>query len=57
MPDSNATYDRFIRSGLAAGFTDDQIDFLWSFLAEDIEKLETAVRRMAGDKVMDQPHD
>ena len=23
------TYDRFIKSGLAVGFTDDQIDFLW----------------------------
>ena len=26
-------YDTFIRSGLAAGFTDDQIDWLWEHLS------------------------
>lgn len=25
-------YDRFIRNGLAAGFTDDQVNFMWEFL-------------------------
>jgi hypothetical protein len=28
----NAIYDKFIRSGLAIGFTDDQIDFLWDWI-------------------------
>lgn len=26
-------YDRFIRAGLSAGFTDDQINFMWEYLA------------------------
>ena len=30
----NAIYDKFIRSGLAIGFTDDQIDFLWDWINE-----------------------
>lgn len=36
-------YDAFIRGGLAAGFTDDQIDFLdvwFGYLDERIKKLE-----------------
>lgn len=31
--DSNQKlYDLFIRNGLAVGFTDDQIDFLWEYV-------------------------
>lgn len=30
-----AFYDKFIRSGLAVGFTDDQIDFLWMMIFEE----------------------
>lgn len=30
--DKDKIYDTFIRSGLGAGFTDDQIDFLWEWI-------------------------
>lgn len=29
-------YDKFIRNGLNVGFTDDQIDFLWNFIMEEL---------------------
>jgi len=29
-------YDRFVKNGLAVGFTDDQIDFLWDYLSHNI---------------------
>lgn len=32
------TYDRFIRSGLNAGFTDDQLNWLWGWMKEIIVK-------------------
>lgn len=25
-------YDEFIKNGLASGFTDDQIDFMWEYV-------------------------
>jgi len=31
---SEVAYDRFIKNGLAIGFTDDQIDFLWDWINE-----------------------
>ncbi len=36
MPEEqeNKQYDTFIKSGLAIGFTDDQIDFLWEWINE-----------------------
>ena len=32
--EDNTAYDRFIKNGLAIGFTDDQIDFLWDWINE-----------------------
>jgi hypothetical protein len=30
--EKNQLYDEFVRNGLRAGFTDDQINFLWEFI-------------------------
>ena len=37
-------YDSFIRNGLAVGFTDDQIDFLWTYFQE--QRHEESVREL-----------
>ncbi len=31
---NNNYYDRFVRQGRSANFTDDQIDFLWDWLLQ-----------------------
>ncbi len=31
----NEEYNRFIRSGLAIGFTDDQVDWLWDNISKE----------------------
>ena len=31
--ESKNSYDRFVRQAIAAGFTDDQLEFLWDWLA------------------------
>jgi len=33
------TYDLFIRKALAAGFTDDQADFMWEYLGVFFENI------------------
>lgn len=30
--EQNQLYDEFVRNGLNAGFTDDQINFMWEFI-------------------------
>jgi len=42
--EENEFYDGFIRNGLACGFTDDQINFLWD-MYEDLK--QTAGKRAA----------
>lgn len=46
MKRKRSLYDRFIRTGLAAGFTDDQVDFLWDFIIEPIMKLIAITKRI-----------
>lgn len=34
--ESKNYYDKFVRQGLAIGFTDDQIEFIWDWILEAI---------------------
>lgn len=36
----NEKYDAFIKNGLASGFTDDQINFLWDWFGDDMPIIE-----------------